>query len=290
LSNGGVALELVIDLRCELAESPMWDDRLGELVFVDITGERVHRYHPGTGAHRSYPVGQPVGAAAARVGPGLVLAVRDGYAALDLESGEVTSIADVARGDQAPRMNDGKVDPAGRFWAGTLSADGVSGAGTLYRLEPDATVTAVLAGVGVSNGMAWSLDGRTMYYIDSAAGGVDAFPFEPATGDLGERQRLIEIPERLGLPDGMTIDEEGCLWVALYDGSQVRRYTADGTLDRIIDLPVRRVTSCAFGGTDLSELFITTATHRPGVREPLAGAVFRCRPGPRGVAAARYGG
>jgi sugar lactone lactonase YvrE len=290
LSTDGVAVEVVVDLRCQLAESPMWDDRLGELIFVDITGEQVHRYDPETGAHRSYPVGQPVGAAAARVGPGLVLAVRHGYAALDLDSGEVTPIAEVACGDEALRTNDGKVDSAGRFWAGTLSEDGVPGAGVLYRLEPDATVTAVLTGVGVSNGMAWSLDGRTMYYIDSAAGGVDAFPFDAATGDLGERLRLIDMPGRLGVPDGMTIDEEGCLWVALYDGSQVRRYTADGTLDRVIDLPVSRVTSCAFGGPDLTELFITTALPRPGVREPLAGAVFRCRPGPRGLAAARYGG
>lgn len=290
MSIGGVALEVAIDLRCRLAESPMWDDRLGELVFVDITAEQVHRYDPRSGMRRSYPVGQPVGAAAPRVGPGLVLAVRDGYATLDLETGEVTPVATVARAHQVLRMNDGKVDPAGRFWAGTLSADGASAAAALYRLDPDATVTTVLTGVGVSNGLAWSLDGRTMYYIDSATGGVDLFPFDAATGELGERQRLIDIPERLGLPDGMTVDEEGCLWVALFEGSQVRRYTADGKLDRAIDLPVSRVTSCAFGGSDLTELFITTASPRPGVREPLAGAVFRCRPGPRGVAAARYGG
>jgi sugar lactone lactonase YvrE len=287
-ARAALQADLELDLRCALGEGPVWDDRAGDLVFVDILAGRVHRYDPARGSRRDYDVGAPVGAAVPREDAGLVLAVRDGFATLDPASGAVERLARIALGPGEQRMNDAKADPAGRFWAGTLCDDGVRGGAALYRLEADGTVVRALAGVTVSNGLAWSADGRTMYYVDTPTGGVDAFAFDAGSGTLGDRRRVVDVTR--GVPDGMTVDADGCLWVALFGGGAVHRYTPDGDLDRVIELPVSLVTSCAFGGAGLDVLYITTASHRLTGPEPLAGALFSCRPGPRGLPSARYAG
>lgn len=289
-----LSAELVLDVNAQLGEGPIWDDANGTLIWVDIMGQAVHRFNPVTREDRAVDVGQPVGAAAVRMdGGGMVLALRDGFALLDEPSGTVELIVPVESDVSTNRMNDGKCDPRGRFWAGTMGFNEGRGAGSLYRLDPDRAVHHMVGGVGISNGLDWSADGRRMYYIDSATRGVDYFDFDMQTGKLGERHRLISLQPGEGSPDGMTLDAEGALWVAVHSSGTVRRYTPDGALERVIRLPVSMVTSCAFGGPDLSDLYITTMQYGMSADakrdQPLAGALFHCRPGVRGNAPHRFG-
>jgi len=174
------------------------------------------------------------------------------------------------------RMNDGKCDPAGRFWAGTMSETDDPGAGSLYRLNLDRSVTKVVSGVTISNGLGWSPDATIMYYVDSLAHGLDGFDFSVDSGEVTARRRIAEIPEEVGLPDGITVDEQGYIWVALHSGGALHRYSPEGDLEARIELPVALVTSCAFGGPDYHDLYITTAVD-PARDEPLAGSIFRYR-------------
>lgn len=286
--------QLALDVNAQLGEGPIWDDANGTLIWVDIMGQAVHRFNPATREDRAVDVGRPVGAAAVRMdGGGMVLALRDGFGLLDEPSGAVELIVPVEPDVSSNRMNDGKCDPRGRFWAGTMGFNEGRGAGSLYRLDPDRSVHHMVGGVSVSNGLDWSADGRRMYYIDSPTRGVDYFDFDMQTGKLGERHRLISLQPGEGVPDGMTLDEEGALWVAVHGSGTVRRYTPDGLLDQVIRLPVSSVTSCAFGGPDLRDLYITTMQYGMSADlkrdQPLAGALFHCRPGVRGNAPQRFG-
>jgi sugar lactone lactonase YvrE len=168
-----------------------------------------------------------------------------------------------------------------------MDVEGRRPLGSLYRLDANRGLTRVLTGVTISNGLGWSPDGRTMYYIDSATHRIDAFDFEPETGSVSGRRRLVELPEGWGLPDGMTVDEEGFLWVAFWGGSAVRRIAPDGQVALVVELPVSLVTSCAFGGDDLADLYVTSArTELSGTQlrqQPHAGALFRIRPDVRGL-------
>ena len=279
-------IEVVVDARAELAEGPTWVAEAERLLWVDIMAGRVHTCDPATGADTFAEIGQPVGAAVTRTGGGLALAVRDGFMLLDPGDGEPRLAAAVEADNPGTRMNNGICDAAGRFWAGTMAIDERPGAGALYRLDADLTVTRVVEGVTISNGTGWSLDGRTMYYTDSPTHRVDAFDFDPASGAIENRRPLLTIPDDLGVPDGMAVDAEGFLWIAVYGGGCVRRHAPDGRLERVVELPVSQVTSCCFGGVELDELYITSAaqTLSPERRElePLAGAVFRLRPGVHG--------
>jgi sugar lactone lactonase YvrE len=287
-----IAVELVFDAHARVGEGPVWDDANGTLVWVDIMSNAVHRYNPTTQRDDALDVGQPVGAAALRRGTGLVLALRDGFALLDTDSGDVQLVAPVEADIPTNRLNDGKCDPSGRFWAGTMAFDVTPGVAALYRLDPDLQVSRVVSGVTLSNGLGWSLDGRHMYYIDSMTQGVDVFDFEPADGSLGQRRRLITIPPAEGLPDGLTVDAEGGLWIALHGSGTIRRYTPDARIDRVVRVPPSMVTCCAFGGPDLADLYITTMSLGMSELErraqPQAGALFRCRPGVRGLPPHRF--
>jgi sugar lactone lactonase YvrE len=286
--------ELLIDAHAALGEGPVWDERERCLWWVDIMGEALHRSDPASGRDEIVPVGQLVGAVVLRASGGLVAAVRDGFVAVDPASGRIDLLAPVEADDPTTRMNDGKVDPAGRFWAGTMGVDHRPGAGTLYRLDPDLRVTAMVPGTAISNGLDWSLDGRTMYYIDTPTRRVDRFAFEPASGAIANRSPAIVIREGAGSPDGMTVDADGYLWVALWDGWAVERYSPDGRLDRRVEVPAGQASSCAFGGPDLDLLFITTAQEGfpPGglPDQPHAGGLFVCRPGVQGRAPFRFAG
>jgi len=287
-------VELVLDARVRLGEGPVWDDAAAELVWVDILEGIVHRTSPRTGRDVVLDVGRPVGSVGLRRGGGLVLATDDGFRVHDPGATTTRLIAAVEADDPLTRMNDGKVDPAGRFWAGTMAFDEVSVMGSLYRLDPDGTVTTMLTGVGISNGLDWSADGSTMYFIDSPTRGVDTFRWDGATGTIADRRRLVTIGPDEGKPDGMTLDAEGYLWVACWDGWRVRRYAPDGSFDREIRFPAAHVSSVAFGGPDLDELYVTTAWHMvdPADRaaQPTAGSLFRCRPGVKGLPSARFAG
>jgi sugar lactone lactonase YvrE len=286
--------ELLLDVRAQLGEGPVWDAAAQCLWWVDILGEAVHRTDIATSSDRVFPVGQMIGAAALRESGDLVLAVQEGFLGMDADRGDLELIAPVEKDDPVTRMNDGKVDPAGRFWAGTTAIDHRPGAGTLYRLDPDRRVTPVLPDVTISNGLDWSLDGRTMYYIDTPTRRVDRFLFDASTGAISAREPAVSIRQGAGDPDGMTLDAEGFLWVALWGGWAVERYAPDGRLDRRVEVPAAQASSCAFGGPDLDLLLITTARKdfplegRPD--QPNAGGLFVCRPGVRGRAPFRYAG
>lgn len=293
VAGGKVAVEVAVDSHSELGEGPVWDEESGRLIWVDILAGLIHRFDPGTGADETTEVGQPVGAVASRANDGLVLAMRDGFGVLT-GGGDIEMIAATESENVGNRMNDGKCDRAGRFWAGTMAFDQSPGAGALYRLDRDRSVETMFTGVSISNGLCWSADDRLMYYIDSPTQRVDVFDFDIASGTLVNRRGLIGIPAADGLPDGMTIDEEGYLWVAMYGKGAVRRYSPSGEFDRMIELPASQITSCTFGGDDFGDLYITSAAQELSQQElasqPHAGALFACRPGPLGLPANRYAG
>jgi sugar lactone lactonase YvrE len=284
-----IEVEVMVDGRDEVGEGPVRHSSEQRLIWVDITRTLVHWLDPVTNQKGSIDVGQPVGAVAPRASGGLVAAVQDGFGLIDATDGRLEMLAEVEADNPDNRMNDGKCDSAGRFWAGTMAYDLTPGAGALYGLDTDHSVAKVLEDVTLSNGLGWSPDDTNMYFIDSTINGIDVFDYEPDAGSLHNRRRLIDVPSELGMPDGMTVDAEGFLWVALWGGWSVRRYAPDCTPDLVIEVPASQVTSCAFGGEDFSELYITSATHELPEheisRQPLAGALFRCRPGTTGMSA-----
>jgi sugar lactone lactonase YvrE len=305
--------DAVFEAAASHGEGPLWHMADRRLDWVDVGAGVLHRFDPASGRDDMVPVGSPLGAFAARASGGFVLAVERGFAFLD-GKGNVELVAGVEHTPGSPaRMNDGKCDGQGRFWAGSMAYDCSPGHGALYRLDPDRRVTKVLDGVTISNGIDWSDDGRTLFYIDTLAGGsfwdviagavtpgVDAFDVAPQTGRLSGRRRLFDIavetpePPQMTLPDGMTADADGHLWIAVAGSGEVRRYSPSGEIEAVVELPVACPTSVAFGGDDLSDLYITTMTPHgaPGADprqpqpmwppRPLEGALFRCRPGVTG--------
>jgi sugar lactone lactonase YvrE len=288
-----MSVEIACDAHDELGEGATWDAARQRLISVDIMRGRVRIFDPSTKQSTVFTVDQPVGAAVPCRSGGLMLAVRDGFARLDERSGALTFVAHVERDRPHQRMNDGACDAAGRFWAGTMALDERPGHGSLYRLDPDGSVHRMLTDVGVSNGIDWSPDGRRMYYIDSLTQRVEQFDFDPASGAIANRQTLAEIDRAAGCPDGLTVDAEGALWVALWGGSCVRRYLPDGTLDRELRVPVTHPTTCAFGGPDLRDLYITSAvialSDEQRRQQPAGGAILHHRPGVVGRVANVYG-
>jgi sugar lactone lactonase YvrE len=264
-----------------LSEGPRWHEERQELLWVDILGRRLHR---GTMAEdgglervQTIELDRHVGAVAPAVDGGYVVAAGQGFLFV-AEDGSVRELAQPEAGRPEVRMNDGACDAQGRFWAGTMAYDERPGAGVLYRLELDGGYTTVLTGLTISNGIGWSPDERTMYLNDSGTGLLDAFDFERSSGTISGRRTLVRIDEPGVAPDGLTVDEEGGIWVALWGGGAVNRYAPDGSLLRTVETPVQRPTSCAFGGRRRDTLFVTSA--QEGLDEaalanqPHAGHVF----------------
>jgi sugar lactone lactonase YvrE len=289
--DAGDPVEVVVTGGARLGEGPVWDTRSERLVWVDVLARRVHLTEVRTGTDAVIETPLDVGAVVPRAAGGFAAALQDGFWVIG--AGPPHRLAPVPEARPSLRFNDGKCDPAGRFWAGTMAYDESPGAGALYRLDPDGQPNLVLERVTISNGLAWSVDGLTLYYIDSPTQRIDAFAFVPPTGEISDRRPVVHIPREAGAPDGMTIDAEGGLWVALWGGWAVHRYL-DGRLDRVVRLPVSQPTSCTFGGRYLDELFVTSASEGLSAEErgaqPLAGAVFRLRPGVRGFPPTAFSG
>lgn len=287
-------VQCVVDAKAALGEGPCWDRGGKVLYWIDIIGQNVHMYDSERGSDRIVPVGKYVGCVALASSGGLIIAADRAFYKLDPATGRIELVTELPNEPQGNRCNDGKCDPAGRFWAGTMPMKGSEPSGSLYRLDADCQAKRMLESVRCSNGIAWSPDGTAMYYIDSPTKQVVAFDYEVSTGDISNRRVVVTIPEGEGVPDGMTIDREGKLWVAQWGGWKVSRWDPrDGSLLDTIPVPAEQVTSCAFGGERLDELYITTA--REGLdesaldRQPLAGGLFRVKTKARGMESYTFG-
>ena len=286
-------IDLVLDAKTQLGEGPIWDAVRGRLLFVDIMRGDVHEFDPVTRADRVLHVNEPVGTVVPSRRGDWIIATQTGFARLDPASGAVHRIAHVEADSPDTRMNDGAVDPRGRLWAGTMSMTGRRH-GSLYRLDQDGRVARMVTGVTVSNGIDWSPDGTLMYYVDTLTGRIDVFDFDESWGAITNRRPFVTVPHRAGHPDGLVVDAEGGVWLALWAGGAIHRYMPDGTLERTIPLPVTHPTKCAFGGADAGDLYITSAwielTAAERDKQPLAGGLFVCRPGVPGQPARVFTG
>lgn len=287
--------ELLLDCKLNLGEGPIWDNETNQLYWVNIMDNQVMIYDPATNHNRVIDVGQHVGTVVPGKPGTLYLALHHGFASLDLRSEAVDVLVDPEEDKPGNRFNDGKCDPAGRFWAGTMPIDHSGPKGALYVLDTDGSVRSMVENVSISNGIVWSLDSSTMYFIDTPSGRVDAFDYELETGNIGNRRTVITFPEGQGMPDGMTGDTDGMLWIAHFGGGRVTHWDpGTGQLLDTIHVPASQVTACAFGGPDLDQMYITTARINLDDdalrKEPLAGGLFTCKPGAQGLPADRYGG
>jgi len=286
----GEKVEQIPNTASILGEGSLWDAKNGVLYWVDIKGQKVHTFKPSDSTHNTIQLDQDVGTIVLRKSGGAMLSLTKGFASLDLTTGKYTIIAS-PDADPRNRYNDGKCDPQGRFWAGTMeNAETGLLIGGLYVLDASHQAHKKLGDIGVSNGICWSADSKTMYYIDSSLRRVDSFSFDPATGDISNRKTIVNIPEGDGWPDGMTIDADGNIWVAHWAGWKVTQWDPNtGKLLRTVKIPVSKVSSVAFGGPGLDELYVTTAA--VGGDPAPAGALFRVTGlGVKGVPAFEYAG
>jgi sugar lactone lactonase YvrE len=289
-------LELVIDAKATLGEGPCWDANKQQLYWVDIMEKKVHIYDPQSNSDRFVQLDQYVGAVVPRAeSEEVIVACHHGFYSLNLETGHLTPLGNPESDLPNNRFNDGKCDAAGRLWAGTMALNASGNAGTLYCLDTDLSIRPMVKPVTISNGLAWTSDNRTMYYIDTPTKQVVAYDYDAVSGNITNKRVAVTIPEGGGGPDGMTIDAEGMIWVAQWGGFQVSRWNpSTGELLDSVRVPAAQVTSCAFGGENLDELYITTA--RIGLNEqalaeqPHAGGVFRIKPGVVGVPANHFKG
>ncbi|MFE2062459.1 SMP-30/gluconolactonase/LRE family protein [Streptomyces sp. NPDC059467] len=279
------AYEVAVAAEATLGEGPTWDPATGRLIWIDILGSRVNTYDPSTGRRTTRTTDQHVGAVKPRANGGLVLSLRDGVALLDPDDTFRWLHHEPVAGRRA---NDAAVAPDGSLWAGTMRYDETTGGGTLSRVAADGSATTLLPDVTVSNGTGWSPEGRHVYYIDTPTRRVDVFDYD---GELPVNRRpFVTIEEGAGYPDGLTVDADGCVWVALWDGGAVRRYTPTGELDRVITLPTPRTTACAFGGADLTDLYVTTARVGLDAPHPTAGSLLVIPGAGQGVAQPAFQG
>ena len=276
-----------------LGEGPLWHPREQRLYWVDIKGPAVHAFDPASNARQSWPMAEQIGCIAPRRGGGFVAGLKSGFAFLDLDRASVEPIGDPEPDQPGNRFNDGKCDGAGRFWAGTMDDQVQQPSGWLYCLDADRTWTRRDGPYPCTNGPAVSADDRTLYHTDSMGRTVYAFDLA-ADGTPSAKRVFVRFAEADGYPDGMTVDAEGCVWIAHWSGWRVTRFRPDGSVDRVVRLPVAQVTSCAFGGNDLHTLYITSAStglsDEARRAQPLAGGLFALRTDVTGLECRFYAG
>jgi sugar lactone lactonase YvrE/DNA-binding IclR family transcriptional regulator len=292
-SASTVPVSCVLPWGAQLGEAPLWVDREERLYWVDILHPAVHRFDPQTGRNESCAVDKLVSAVFPAADGSLLVASQDGIERFDFSKGAFETFAEPEADIADNRLNDGKVDATGAIWVGSMRLDASRPTGGLYRIAPDGAVERKETGITVANGLDWSPDGGTFYFVDTVPGHIYAYDCKLKSGTIAYRRVFATIPMEEGRPDGIAVDAEGFLWCAIWDGWRVNRYRPDGRLDKAIDLPVPRPTSVAFGGPDLSTLYITSArTRLPAstlAEAPLSGGIFACKPGVAGMRANRFG-
>lgn len=290
-----ITAELVLDAKATLGEGAIWHPTENKLYWLDIEAAQLHVYDPSTGKATQFSTQEKPGTVVPIKGGGVLLATQNSIRKMDTSTGELVLISKPLK-NSLVRFNDGKVDPSGRFWVGTMAYDVKEGAAALYRMDKDKRFHQVLDNVTISNGLVWSADKKTMYYIDTPTLTVQAFDYDDATGKISNGRVVIRIPEALGgSPDGMTIDAEGKLWVAVHGGAAVICCDpATGEILQRVEVPAPQVTSAAFGGENLEVLYITTAREGMSPEQlehyPMSGGLFAVKPGVRGVPTAFYEG
>lgn len=282
--------ELVLDTKSELGEGALWNHKTGQLMWINIEGKILNIYNPESGFNREMLTGQKIGTVVPTESGHALVALKKGIYHFNLETGSKKLLAAPEAAIENNRFNDGKCDPSGRFWAGTMSMIGEKETGTLYRFDADSSIHAIIPNVSISNGIVWSLDNKKMYYIDTPTQKVMGYDFDVETGNITNPKVAVKVPEEMGSPDGMTIDENGNIWVALWGGSAVACWNPEtGALLQTIKVPAKNVTSCAFGDDDLGTLYITSARTATSEEEllqyPHAGGLFKVQPGVKGVKA-----
>jgi sugar lactone lactonase YvrE/DNA-binding IclR family transcriptional regulator len=293
--EGAYQVTSLVESRAMLGEGPMWSPRDGKLYWVDILKPCIHCFNPADGKDTETPVGAMVSVAIPKATGGLLVAMPNGLMTFDPETKYLQPFCHPEAQRPSNRYNDGKCDRLGRLWIGTLDMGAAANRGHLYRVDPDRTWKLMESGISVANGLGWSPDDRRMYFTDSARGIVYSYDFDLMSGQISNRQPLISLSAKEGLPDGLTVDAEGCLWVALWDAWCVVRYSPKGEEMLRIRVPVPRPTSCCFGGNNLDTLFITSATVRLSEdmlsRAPQSGSLFSVKiPGVRGLPEATFAG
>jgi sugar lactone lactonase YvrE len=286
-------VELLYQSEAQLGEGPAWEARTQTLYWVDILGKRVHLFQHGK--DEFIQLDEMVGCLAPAKDGGLILALRNSFAQLELATGKLTQLLALQDEPSGNRFNDGKCDPAGRFLAGTMDHDEKEACGSLYTLDLLGNCRRLLSGLRISNGLAWSPDFRSFYYIDTPTRQVQAFDYDLESGEIAYPRTAIRVPEALGWPDGMTSDLQGHLWISLWGGAQVTCWNpATGNLLHSVPVPALQCSSCVFGGPDMSDLYITSA--RVGLdqaalaRYPLSGSLFRLKTGVQGMPTFTFGG
>lgn len=294
-----LSVDLVLDAHATLGEGPVWSVDEQRLYWVDIMKHEIHRTDPSSGTDEVCDLGEQVGCLGLRAQPdargALVAALRSGFHYVDFDQGTKTFICDPEH-KPGNRMNDGRCDPYGAFWAGSMMdpSDRKTRTGSIWRMAPDGTATMKVDDIGISNGIAFDAERKYFYCADTYTDvqTVWRFDHDPDAGAISNRRVFFTTHDLPGRPDGASVDVEGCYWVALTSGS-VARFTPEGKLDRMIKVPVEKPTMCTFGGTDMSTLFITSIGHDylpQSKGQPHAGGLFACRPGVQGVADGKFKG
>lgn len=289
-----VDTETLSSIACDLGESALWDAAGSRFYWVDITRQLVFAQDWVSRETKQLPMPDPVGSVALRESGGLVVALRHAVAFCDLDRETVEVVHSLETAMTGNRFNDGAVDPGGRFWFGSMDLAETLPTGSFYRMTADTNITAMFDGIICSNGPAWSPDGTTMYHVDSTRRRITAYEFDAATGSVGAGRLFVSDEAEDWYPDGVTVDADGFVWNCKWGGGRIVRYAPDGTIDRVLALPVPRPTRCAFVGPDLTLLAVTSA--RTGLTEaalaaaPRSGTVLLLDPSARGLPTPRFAG
>ncbi|ARV16835.1 regucalcin [Polaribacter sp. SA4-12] len=279
---------LEYEIEATLGEGAIWNYKTQELYWIDIEGKQLNIYNPKSKINRTLNTNSRIGTVVPFTEIEALIALEDGVHKINLKTGESNLFTDMKSELPDSRLNDGKCDPAGRFWVGSMHFNKEKGKANLYTITSENILEKKIDSVTISNGIVWTSDKKTMYYIDTPTSTIKEFDYNNETGEISNGKIAVEIPESLGFPDGMTIDEENMLWVGMWNGNAVIRFNPKtGKVLSKIEVPAHNITSCAFGGENLDILYITTAsvdmTEKEIKKYPLAGSVYKVNPGVKGV-------
>ena len=286
--------ELEFAIKAQLGEGSFWNHKSQELYWVDIEGKMLHIYDPKTKQNRSFEMPSKIGTVVPKNSDEAIVALQDGVYIFNTKTGDITLLSDIENDKPQNRFNDGKCDPSGRMWVGSMALDEEKYSGNLYMIDESGKTELKIDSITISNGIVWTSDQKTMYYIDTPTANIRAYDFDAHTGKIYNERVAVKVNDSLGFPDGMAIDEENMLWVGMWNGNAVIRFDpTTGKQISKIEVPAHNVTSCAFGGKNLDTLYITTArvdmSTEEHIQYPLAGSLFKAFPGVKGVKSTFFG-